>query len=72
MVTGTEDFEIKVQKDDTVLWETKETAPVTTLTTLPGRQFAYVVGNGTVGIYESGQRLWRIKVRKDNKNSKIS
>ncbi|CAG5102110.1 Similar to Bbs2: Bardet-Biedl syndrome 2 protein homolog (Mus musculus), partial [Cotesia congregata] len=46
---------------DLILWEIKETAPVTALLALPGRQFAYVVDNGTVGIYESGQRLWRIK-----------
>ncbi|XP_043267546.1 Bardet-Biedl syndrome 2 protein homolog [Venturia canescens] len=61
LITGTDDFEIKVLKNDVVLWETKETAPVTGLVALPERQFAYVVGNGTVGIYESGQRLWRIK-----------
>ncbi|XP_024945765.1 Bardet-Biedl syndrome 2 protein homolog [Cephus cinctus] len=61
LLTGTEDFELKVQKEDAVLWETKETASVTALTSLPNRQFAYAVGNGTVGVYESGQRLWRVK-----------
>ncbi|XP_008560826.1 Bardet-Biedl syndrome 2 protein homolog [Microplitis demolitor] len=61
LLTGTEDCEIKVFKADVILWEIKETAPVTALLALPGRQFAYVVDNGTVGIYESGQRLWRIK-----------
>ncbi|XP_074109421.1 BBSome complex member BBS2 isoform X2 [Cotesia typhae] len=61
LMTGSEDCEIKVFKADLILWEIKETAPVTALLALPGRQFAYVVDNGTVGIYESGQRLWRIK-----------
>lgn len=62
MLAGTEDYELKIIKEDLILWETKETAPVTALVALSGKQFAYVVGNGTVGIYEGGQRLWRIKV----------
>ncbi|XP_076681212.1 BBSome complex member BBS2 [Andrena cerasifolii] len=61
LVTGTDDFEIKVYKEDNVLWDTKETAPVTTLTGLPNRRFVYSVGNGTLGVYEMAQRLWRVK-----------
>ncbi|KAK0179481.1 hypothetical protein PV327_005231 [Microctonus hyperodae] len=61
LLAGTEDYELKVIKEDLILWETKETAAVTTLAAISGKQFAYVVGNGTVGIYEGGQRLWRIK-----------
>ncbi|XP_043251138.1 Bardet-Biedl syndrome 2 protein homolog [Colletes gigas] len=61
LVTGTDDFEIKVYKEDNVLWEAKETAPVTTLTGFPDRRFVYSVGNGTLGVYEMGQRLWRVK-----------
>ncbi|XP_012280111.1 Bardet-Biedl syndrome 2 protein homolog [Orussus abietinus] len=61
LLAGTEDFEVRAQKEDSVLWEMKETAPVTALTPLPNRQFAYAVRNGTVGVYESNQRLWRVK-----------
>ncbi|XP_015126074.1 Bardet-Biedl syndrome 2 protein homolog [Diachasma alloeum] len=61
LLAGTEDCEIRALKEESVLWETKETGPVTSLVPLPGRQFAYVVENGIVGIYEGGQRLWRIK-----------
>ncbi|XP_034935482.1 Bardet-Biedl syndrome 2 protein homolog [Chelonus insularis] len=58
---GSDDFGIKVLKKDTILWETKETAPVTFLTKLISSQFAYIVENGTIGIYDGVRRLWRIK-----------
>jgi len=46
-----------------MLWETKETAAIVVFTDLPNRQFAYALENGTIGVYEAGQRLWRVKVR---------
>lgn len=49
-------------KKDSLLWEAKETASITTLTGLPNRRFVYSVGNGTLGVYETTQRLWRVKV----------
>jgi len=52
-----------VQKKDTILWETKETAAIVVFTDLPNRQFAYALENGTIGVYEAGQRLWRVKVK---------
>lgn len=61
LLTGTTDYEIRVQKEDTMLWETKETAAIVALTDLRSRQFAYAVDNGTIGVYEAGQRLWRVK-----------
>ncbi|XP_043588448.1 Bardet-Biedl syndrome 2 protein homolog isoform X1 [Bombus pyrosoma] len=61
LVIGTRDFEIKVYKKDNLLWEAKETASITTLTGLPNRRFVYSVGNGTLGVYEMTQRLWRVK-----------
>ncbi|CAK9811316.1 Bardet-Biedl syndrome 2 protein homolog [Anthophora plagiata] len=61
LITGTKDFEIKVHKEENILWETKETAAITTLTGLPNRRFVYSVENGTLGVYEMAQRLWRVK-----------
>lgn len=46
-----------------MLWETKETAAIAVLTDLSNRQFAYALENGTIGVYETGQRLWRVKVK---------
>ncbi|KAJ8675989.1 hypothetical protein QAD02_011775 [Eretmocerus hayati] len=64
LVSGTADFAIKCQKEETVLWETLENAPIVGLHALPDRQFAYATrfdGNGTVGVYNPGAILWRIK-----------
>lgn len=47
-----------------MLWETKETAALVVLTDLPNRQFAYALENGTIGVYEAGLRLWRVKVKR--------
>lgn len=63
LLVGTTDFEIRVQKQDAMLWETKETAAIVALIDLSNRQFAYAVENGTIGVYEAGQRLWRVKVK---------
>jgi hypothetical protein len=52
-----------VQKEDTPLWETKETGAIVALAELPHRQFAYAIENGTIGVYAAGQRLWRLKVK---------
>lgn len=59
------DFGIKIQREDAVYWETAENAPIVQLLALAERQFAYATrldGNGTVGVYDSGHILWRIKV----------
>lgn len=61
LIVGTKDFEIKVYKKDNLLWDAKETASITTLIGLPHRRFVYSVGNGTLGVYEMAQRLWRVK-----------
>ncbi|XP_051169367.1 Bardet-Biedl syndrome 2 protein homolog isoform X1 [Leptopilina boulardi] len=61
LLIGTEDSEIKAQKETLVMWQVKETSPVSALLTLPGRKFAYAVANGTVGVYENGTRIWRGK-----------
>ncbi|XP_043673123.1 Bardet-Biedl syndrome 2 protein homolog isoform X2 [Vespula pensylvanica] len=61
LLIGTKDFEIKLLKEDAIVWDTKETASVTALAGLSNKQFAYAVGNGTIGVYEGGQRLWRVK-----------
>ncbi|XP_043493368.1 Bardet-Biedl syndrome 2 protein homolog [Polistes fuscatus] len=61
LLIGTKDFEIKLMKEDAIVWDTKETASITALAGLSNKQFAYAVGNGTIGVYEVGQRLWRVK-----------
>lgn len=42
--------------------EIAETGPVLCLTPVTEVRFAYGLANGTIGIYEEGIRLWRVKV----------
>lgn len=63
LIFGTEDFVIRVQKEDSIIWEITETGPVIVLTALLEKRFAYGVDkNGTVGVYDHGRRLWKLKV----------
>jgi Bardet-Biedl syndrome 2 protein len=59
---GSEDYDIRVFKDDNIVGELTETEAVTSLTPLKGNNFGYGLSNGTVGVYEKLQRWWRIKV----------
>ncbi|CAG0880919.1 unnamed protein product [Cyprideis torosa] len=61
LIVGSEDFEIRVFKEDAILTEVSETESVTHLTSLGGPRFGYALANGTVGVYEKATRWWRIK-----------
>lgn len=60
---SSEDFKIRVFKNDQIISEQVETEVVTGLAVLPENRFAYSVSNGTVGVYEQDMRLWRVKVQ---------
>lgn len=62
LIVGSEDFEIRVFKGDNIITEQTETEAVTALAPLGSNKFGYGLANGTVGIYEKLQRLWRVKV----------
>ncbi|GFG30618.1 hypothetical protein Cfor_05179 [Coptotermes formosanus] len=68
LIVGSEDFEIRVFKEDNIINEQTETETVTTLAALGSSKFGYGLANGTVGIYEKLQRLWRVK----SKNRAVS
>ena len=59
---GSDDFDIRVFKNDTILEETSETDAVIRLMHIEGKRFAYALANGTLGVYEGINRIWRIKV----------
>lgn len=60
---SSEDYNIKVLKEDKIIAENVETEIVTGLVSLPESRFAYSVSNGTVGVYEQDVRMWRVKVK---------
>ncbi|XP_026470684.1 Bardet-Biedl syndrome 2 protein homolog [Ctenocephalides felis] len=63
LITGSDDCFIRSYKaDGTLLTEWYETAPVTLLAKLANAtRLAYGLSNGTIGVYEDGVRLWRVK-----------
>ncbi|KAF4525124.1 hypothetical protein B566_EDAN005066, partial [Ephemera danica] len=68
LIVGSEDYDIRVFKDDNIIGELTETEAVTALTPLKGNNFGYGLSNGTVGVYEKLHRWWRIK----SKNKAVS
>lgn len=61
LLVGSEDFDIRVFKDDEIIAEMSETEAVTSLHALYDSRFGYALSNGTVGVYDRSARYWRIK-----------
>lgn len=62
LLVGSDDFEIRVFRNEEVVSETTETEKILALTALRLNTFGYALANGTVGVYEKpGQRRWRVK-----------
>lgn len=61
LVVGSEDYDIRVFREDEIIAEMTETEVITSLCPIEGRHFGYALGNGTVGVYGKNIRLWRIK-----------
>ncbi|XP_049846723.1 Bardet-Biedl syndrome 2 protein homolog isoform X2 [Schistocerca gregaria] len=61
LIVGSRDFDIRVFKEDNIISEHAELEAVTVLTPLNGSGFGYGLGNGTVGVYQKIQRVWRVK-----------
>jgi len=61
MLVGSDDFDIRVFKGDQIIGETSETDAVTCIAPLHESIFAYALANGTIGVYDKLDRLWRIK-----------
>ncbi|XP_005152310.1 BBSome complex member BBS2 isoform X1 [Melopsittacus undulatus] len=68
LLVGSDDFDIRVFKQDEIVAEMSETETVTALNPMCGSRFGYALSNGTVGVYEKTNRYWRIK----SKNQAIS
>ncbi|XP_064016563.1 Bardet-Biedl syndrome 2 protein isoform X3 [Pogoniulus pusillus] len=61
LLVGSEDFDIRVFKEDEIMAEMSETETVTALSPMRGSRFGYALSNGTVGVYDRTARYWRIK-----------
>ncbi|KAM8946161.1 BBSome complex member BBS2 isoform 2-T2 [Pelodytes ibericus] len=61
LLVGSEDFDIRVFKEDELVAEMTETETITSLCPMYGSRFGYALSNGTVGVYDRTARFWRIK-----------
>ncbi|ELU16233.1 hypothetical protein CAPTEDRAFT_171644 [Capitella teleta] len=68
LVVGSEDFDIRVFREDEIISEMTETEAITSLCGMQDSRFGYALANGTVGVYDKSSRYWRIK----SKNHAIS
>ncbi|XP_072488388.1 BBSome complex member BBS2 isoform X1 [Notamacropus eugenii] len=68
LLVGSEDFDIRVFKEDEIVAEMAETETITSLCPMYGSRFGYALSNGTVGVYDKTARYWRIK----SKNHAVS
>ena len=60
IILGCEDEKIRIYKQDKFLRELNENGPVKNVVKI-GLLLAFILRNGTVGVYEEHVRLWRIK-----------
>lgn len=67
LLVGSDDYDIRIFKEDTILYEMSETDSIKCICPLTSQYFAYALSNGTVGVYFGKKRVWRIK----SKNSAI-
>jgi Bardet-Biedl syndrome 2 protein len=62
LLVASDDAIIRIYKEDELLQQFTEADAVVQLTGLgQGRKWAYALQNGTIGVYDSGVRLWRVK-----------
>uniref|UniRef100_A0A2K5JZU7 Bardet-Biedl syndrome 2 protein homolog n=1 Tax=Colobus angolensis palliatus TaxID=336983 RepID=A0A2K5JZU7_COLAP len=61
LLVGSEDFDIRVFKEDEIVAEMTETEVVTSLCPMYGSRFGYALSSGIVGVYDKTARYWRIK-----------
>ncbi|XP_018410898.1 PREDICTED: Bardet-Biedl syndrome 2 protein [Nanorana parkeri] len=61
LLVGSEDFDIRVFKEDEIVAEMTETETITALCPMYSSRFGYALSNGTVGVYDRMSRYWRIK-----------
>ncbi|XP_075981126.1 BBSome complex member BBS2-like [Anticarsia gemmatalis] len=65
LLIGCDDSFIRVLKNNQFIAEISETGPILCLSPITEVRFAYGLANGTIGIYEEGIRLWRVKSKQN-------
>lgn len=61
LIVGSEDYDLRVFREDEIISEMTETEAITCLCPMEDSKFGYALANGTVGVYDKASRYWRIK-----------
>jgi len=61
LIVGSDDSDIRVFKNDELISEMSENSPILALTPICDSKFGYALINGSIGVYDKNNRLWRIK-----------
>lgn len=63
LLVGSDDFEIRIFRNEDLLSDISEADKVSFLKTMAGTKFGYGLVNGTLGVYNNKTRLWRVKTK---------
>ena len=58
---GSDDFDIRVFQDEDVISEVSEADVIVGLCPIQSTRFGYALANGTIGVYNGMDRMWRVK-----------
>lgn len=62
LIVGTDDFTIRFYKNENAISEINENTKIVLLYTIANSKFIYALENGTIGLYDRGERQWKKKV----------
>lgn len=63
LIVGTDDYSIRFYKDEKDLCEINENTKIVLLQPLGNSKFVYCLENGTIGVYNRMDRIWKKKVK---------
>jgi Bardet-Biedl syndrome 2 protein len=61
LIVGTDDFAIRMYKNENNISEINENTKIVLIHSVANSKFVYGLENGTIGLYERGERLWKKK-----------
>ena len=62
LIVGTDDFAIRFYKRENNIYEINENNKINLIHTISNSKFVYGLENGTIGLYDKGERIWKKKV----------
>jgi Bardet-Biedl syndrome 2 protein len=61
LIVGTDDFAIRIYKNENNISEINENTKIVLIHSIANSKFIYGLENGTIGLYERGERIWKKK-----------